>query len=85
MLHVESAVYYEDYKITVSFNDGSSHIVDLGKNILDDNRPIVAALKDINLFKDFKIQNHTVSWSNGLDFAPEFLKDCSIKKLDEIA
>ena len=85
MLHVESAIYCENYKITVSFNDGSSCLVDLEKTILNDNRSIVSALKDYTLFTDFSIKNHTISWSNGLDFAPEFLKDCSIKKLDEIA
>lgn len=85
MLHVETAKYYEDYKITVSFNDGSSHIVDFENAILSDSRPIISALKDVSLFKDFYIKNHTISWSNGLDFAPEFIKDCSIKVLNETA
>ena len=85
MLHVETAKYYEDYKITVSFNDGSTHIVDFENAILSDSRPIISALKDVSLFKDFYIKNHTISWSNGLDFAPEFIKDCSIKVLNETA
>ena len=85
MLHVESAKYYEGYKITVSFNDGSIHIADFEKAIVSDTRPIITALKDITLFKDFCIKNHTISWSNGLDFAPEFIKDCSIKVLNETA
>ena len=85
MLHVETAKYYEGYKIIVTFNDGSTHIADFEKAIFSDNRPIISALKDISLFKDFSIRNHTISWSNGLDFAPEFIKDCSIKILNETA
>ena len=85
MLHVESAKYHEGYKIEVTFNDGSSHLVDFEKTIFIDSRAIVSALKDLTVFKDFSIQNHTISWANGLDFAPEFIKDCSIKLLDESA
>ena len=85
MLHVESAKYTEAYKMTVSFNDGTIHIVDFEKTIFSNARPIIAALKDISLFRDFCIRNHTISWSNGLEFAPEFIKDCSIKVLNEIA
>ncbi len=85
MLHVESAEYYKEYKITVTFNDGSSHIADFEKTIFSDSRPIISALKDVSLFKDFSIKNHTVSWSNGLDFAPEFIKDCSVKILNKSA
>ncbi len=85
MLHVESAKYQSEYKIIVTFNDGSSHLVDFEKTIFGDSRAIVSALRDLNVFKDFSIKNHTISWANGLDFAPEFIKDCSIKVLNEIA
>ena len=85
MLHVESAKYQSDYKIVVAFNDGSSHLVDLKQTVFNDSRAIVSDLKDLALFKDFSIKNHTISWANGLDFAPEFIKDCSIKVLNETA
>ncbi len=85
MLHVESANYQSDYKIVVTFNDGSSHLVDFEKTIFTDSRVIVSALRDLNVFKEFSIQNHTISWANGLDFAPEFIKDCSIKLIGESA
>ena len=85
ILHIESAKYHSDYKIAVTFNDGASHLVDFEKVIFDDSRAIVSALRDLAVFKDFSIQNHTISWANGLDFAPEFIKDCSIKLLGESA
>ena len=53
MLHVESAKYCSDYKIEVTFNDGSSHLVDFEKVIFIDSRTIVSDLKDLALFKDF--------------------------------
>ena len=53
MLHVETATYLENYKMSVIFNDGSSHIVDFEKTIFNDHRPIISALKDISVFKDF--------------------------------
>ena len=85
MLHVESAKYHREYKIEVTFNDESTHLVDFEKVIFNDSRTIVSALRDLTVFKAFSIQNHTISWANGLDFAPEFIKDCSIKLLDESA
>ena len=85
MLHVESAKYHDGYKIEVTFNDGSSHLVDFENTISNDSRAIVSALKDLTVFKDFSIQHHTLAWANGLDFAPEFIKDCSIKLLGESA
>ena len=85
ILHIESAEYHSDYKIAVTFNDGSSHLVDFEKVIFDDSRAIVSALRDLAVFKDFSIQNHTISWANVLDFASEFIKDCSIKLLGESA
>ena len=85
MLHVESAKYCSDYKIEVTFNDGSSHLVDFEKTVFNDSRAIVSALKDLSVFKNFSIMNHTITWGNGLDFAPEFIKDCSIKNLGESA
>lgn len=85
MLHVESAKYHNGYKIAVTFNDGSSHLVDFEKVIFNDSRAIVSALRDLEVFKDFSIQNHTISWASGLDFAPEFIKECSIKILGDSA
>jgi hypothetical protein len=85
MLHVESAKYQSDYKIAVTFNDGTTHLVDFEKVIFSDSRAIISSLQNLEIFEDFSIQNHTISWANGLDFAPEFIKECSIKLLGESA
>ena len=74
MLHVIDAKYIGDYKISVEFNDGCRFVADFESIIKSDHRPIVRQLADLNIFKDFTLHAHTITWSNGVDFAPEFIK-----------
>ena len=48
MLWITKAVYCQDYKIDLHFNDGKNGIVDLRDTILQDKRPIFQKLRDIN-------------------------------------
>ena len=70
--HVEQAKYINDYKIWLSFNDGTEGEVDLASELYGE---IFEPLKDISFFKSFTLEGHTLSWSNGADFAPEFLRN----------
>ena len=70
-LHVEDAKYLRDYVIWVRFNDGTEGEIDLSSEL---EGPVFDPLKHIEFFKKFKITCHTLSWENGADFAPEFLK-----------
>lgn len=83
MLHVTEAKYIGDYKISVAFNDGCRIIADFEKVVKSDHRAIVQQLANINIFKDFSLQAHSITWSNGVDFAPEFIK--SLQKAPENA
>lgn len=83
MLHVTEAKYIGDYKISVAFNDGCHFIADFEKVIKADHRAIVQQLANLNTFRDFSLQAHTITWSNGVDFAPEFIK--SLQKAPENA
>ena len=74
MLHITDAKYIADYKISVTFDDGCRCVVDFERVVKNDHRPIVRQLSNLDLFKDFKVQAHTIVWSNGVDFAPEFIK-----------
>ena len=74
MLHITAAKYIADYKISVAFDDGCCGVVDFESVVKDDHRPIVQQLSNLDLFKDFKVQARTIVWSNGIDFAPEFIK-----------
>ncbi len=71
-IHVTKAKYIDDYRIRLSFNDGSEGEIDLSSEIYGE---IFEPLKDRSFFKSFKLEGHTLSWSNGADFAPEFLRE----------
>lgn len=75
MLHITDAKYIADYKISVTFDDGCRCIADFESVVNSDHRPIVQQLSNLELFKDFKVQAHTIVWGNGVDFAPEFIKE----------
>jgi len=70
MLEVKQANYMQDYQIQLLFNNGETKIVNL-QNYIDGE--IFEPLKEKEYFRNFKINFNTIEWSNGADFAPEFL------------
>ena len=70
--HVEQAKYLDGYKVWLSFNDGAEGEIDLSSELYGE---IFEPLKDMSYFKSFTLEGHTLSWSNGADFAPEFLRE----------
>jgi hypothetical protein len=71
-IHVIEARYVRDYVIWVRFNDGTAGEVDLAQEL---DGPVFEPLKDLETFKRFAVSYHTVTWPNGADFAPEFLRE----------
>ncbi len=69
---VENVTYVSDYKLLLSFDDGSVRLVDLA-NELDGE--IFAPLKDIDYFKEVRVNPDlaTIVWDNGADMSPDFL------------
>jgi len=76
-LEVSEANYIGEYKINLTFNDGKSLIVDLTDQLEGE---IFKPLKDLTFFKVFSIKYNTIEWSNGADFAPEFLQELGKKQ-----
>lgn len=74
MLHVTDAKYTKDYNIWVAFNDGTEGVVDLSGHL---KGPVFEPLKDKKLFSQLSFDEElsTVTWPNGADLAPEFLKE----------
>lgn len=70
--HIEQAKYLDGYKVWLAFNDGVEGEIDLSSELYGE---IFEPLKDVSYFKSFTIEGHTLSWSNGADFAPEFLRE----------
>ncbi len=60
-----------EYCISVVFDDGLSKKIDLKPYI---NVGISAELKDSNFFKRVYLDNGSVTWPNGYDFCPVFLR-----------
>lgn len=71
-IHVTQAKYLKDYKVWLLFNDGVEGEVDLSSELYGE---IFEPLKDLSFFQSFTLEGHTLSWRNGADFAPEFLRD----------
>jgi hypothetical protein len=69
-LHVREARHIANYRVYVSFSDGTSAEIDLADSL---DGPIFEPLRDVEYFKSFSIIGHTLSWPNGADFAPEYL------------
>lgn len=69
---LESAIYLEDYKIKVSFNDGVTGIIDLESELWGE---VFEPLKELEVFQAFKLDPElkTIVWPTGADLAPEFL------------
>lgn len=71
-IHVTEAKYRGDYRVWVCFNDGAAGEIDLSSELYGE---IFEPLKDKAFFSSFRIEGHTLSWNNGADFAPEFLRE----------
>jgi hypothetical protein len=70
---VIEAIYVEDYKLHLTFENGRSGVVDFLKYIQKGG--IFAPLKDLDFFIQFTI-NHDlgiVTWGDTVDIAPEIL------------
>lgn len=72
-LHVTAAQYLGQYRVWLEFNDGTAGDVDLESAL---EGPVFEPLKDVEYFKTvrFDSEAHTITWNNGADFAPEFLR-----------
>ena len=70
ILHVTRATYLQDYRIHLWFNDSTEGEVDLENSLTG---KIFEPLRDLEFFRQFQLEGHTLAWSNGADFAPEYL------------
>jgi hypothetical protein len=62
----------DDYFISVVFDDGISKKIDMKPFI---NKGISADLNDKNFFARVYLDNGSVTWPNGYDFCPVFLRN----------
>ena len=75
LINVIKAEYLGEFKISLSFSNAESVVVDLRSTIYSDVREIFKPLQNVEYFKTFRINLNTITWDNEADFAPEFLLD----------
>jgi hypothetical protein len=71
-LHVVAARHVADHTVYLQFNDGTEGEADLSQSL---EQPIFERLRDVEYFRRFSIEGHTLAWPNGADFAPEYLRE----------
>ena len=77
MHFVKDVKYVSEYKLLLSFDDGSVKLVDLEREL---DGEIFEPLKDINYFKTVRVNTDldTIVWENGADMSPDFLYEVGI-------
>jgi hypothetical protein len=70
-IRVLSAEYLREYKLRLSFSDGSDKVVDFSRWLEGE---VFRPLANKREFKRFFIAGGTVCWPNGADIAPETLR-----------
>ena len=69
-LEVSKAMYLEDYRISLTFNNGETKTVDFQNEL---NGTVYEPLRQLDNFKKFQVKYNTIKWENGADYAPEYL------------
>jgi len=68
---VTHADYIGDYKVSVLFNDGVKKTIDFYNILFVNDYPAFRPLRNLEVFKNFKVTD-TLEWDNGnIDIAPE--------------
>jgi len=69
---VTNVAYVSEYKLLLSFEEGSTRLVDLEPHL---DGEIFEPLKDTNYFKTVRVDTDldTIVWDNGADMSPDFL------------
>lgn len=77
MHFVRKASYVSDYKLLLTFEDGSVRLVDLEPHL---DGEIFELLKDVDFFKRVRVDTEldTIVWENGADMSPDFLYEIGV-------
>jgi len=73
-LHITHVQHLQGYTLQLTFNSGVIKQVNLQDEL---DGEIFEPLRDLNVFRQVSLDPdmRTIAWSNGADFAPEFLDE----------
>ena len=63
-LRVKEASYVPRYRVDVTFNDGTSRIVDFGPFLKQARNPMFTKYRELKAFKSFHIQDGDLMWGD---------------------
>jgi len=72
ILHVTDLEYLGEHRLALRFDDTTEGEVDLSKDLSGE---VFEPLRDPSFFAQAKIEGGAVTWPNGADLAPEYLRD----------
>ena len=77
MHFVKDAKYLSQYKLLLTFEDGSLRQVDLAPHL---DGEVFEPLRDLGNFKSVHLNSEldTIVWNNGADMSPDFLYEISV-------
>lgn len=71
---ITDAEYVKDYILRLTFSNGEVRTVDFTPLM---EKGVCRKLKDIEYFRNFRLDPFTVDWNNEIGFAPRFLYERS--------
>ena len=77
MHFVRDVKYLGDYKLRLTFEDGSLREVDLSQHL---DGEVFEPLKNVSKFKNVRVNADldTIVWENGADMSPDFLYEIGV-------
>jgi hypothetical protein len=83
MHFVTGVKYLSEYKLLLTFEDGTPRSVDLADHL---DGEVFEPLKNVNAFKTVQLNSDldTIVWENGADMSPDFLYEISTPAIESI-
>ncbi|EKD74232.1 MAG: hypothetical protein ACD_45C00025G0002 [uncultured bacterium] len=68
-----------EYKLEVTFNDGTHGFVHMAERVKSQNAGVFSALKDTQVFNKVHLEYGAVTWPDEIDLSPDAMHDAILK------